>query len=50
MKYEQHQRMAWAALGEYLASGRCEEALIDICKRYDVQAEDVLDRLEDCLE
>jgi len=50
MTYEQYQRMTWAALGEYLASGRCDEALIDICKRYDVQADAVLDMLTDCLE
>lgn len=50
MKYEQHQRMTWAALGEYLASGRCDDALIDICKRYNVQAHDVQDMLTDCLE
>ena len=50
MIYEQHQRMVWAALGEYLASGRCDKALSDICQRYDVQAHDVLDMLTDCLE
>jgi hypothetical protein len=50
MTYEQYRRMTWAALGEYLASGRCDDALIDICKRYDVQAQDVRDMLSDCLE
>ena len=50
MTHEQHQRMTWAALGEYLASGRCDTALIDICKRYDVQAHDVIDMLTDMLE
>ena len=50
MIYEQHQRMVWAALGEYLASGRCDKALVDICKRYDVLAGDVEDMLTDMLD
>jgi len=49
MTYDQYQRMTWAALGEYLASGRCDTALVDICKRYDVLAGDVQDMLTDML-
>ena len=50
MKHELYKRKVWLAIGGYLERGRCDKALIDICKRYDVQAEDVRDMLADCLE